>query len=218
MLKRFFAAIILAGATAASAATIVINHTMDLTTAGVGAAGVSRLEPLQGGPVTISLGDTVVFTLDFTGDQSLRLTNPDKLFAQPLNFGGPGIGGVNGHDGSMELFDLTGPARTVTSFPTYNSCCLHAGPFPLPADFMTGSGTIEFSGLRMTFTIDTLNGASSTILNTMYLWSNYSNGEVGSAGGPAHFGADVPEPALTGLLGLGALALAVRRRRARAAA
>ena len=204
-----------ATASVASAATVSINQTLDLTKAATSLSS-PQLQAIGTGfspavDFNLAVGDTLDYNLDFLGDQSLHATN---LFFIKAAFFSCCDSQLIGATGNLTLFDDTHTA-VFTSGPNTNPVGNSFGQ-----DFLISVPNITFSSLEYVAHVDSYSpfGPGTADTTREYTTPLFQAG-VQNSGSLNILGA-VPEPStwammLTGFLGLGAM---LRRRRALATA
>ncbi len=196
--------------TAATAATITLNQTLDLTQSSFAPSGFTGV---QGAPafgpgysVQIGVGDTFDYTIDFEGSQSLTLFNPTLLWA----FSYADISSQVSGTGQLSLLDATGGAILTSNVKSDSEGAVHFGQFFYASDFGGGlPSTLNFSGLHYVGTIDGYSepGVTSRTYNQPAFYF-ISEGSTVS---------NVPEPQTVALMfaGLALVTVAARRKNAR---
>ena len=209
-MKHFaFAAAMALAPVAAGAATITVNHVMDPANIEESLFQENLLTPF-----TLEVGDTLDFTLTFTGGQSISLTGDSYVWLLSLT-----------HDGSQALettgtLEFLGASGDVLNGPIPISQTdqeVHIGNYYDQSLYRTGGGAISFSGLRQIITINSATeiGGGEDEIDVLdvgpreyYSIALDTDGQVGSA--------VVPEPATWALMiaGFGLAGGALRRRSA----
>lgn len=197
-------------ASTASAATVTLNQTLDLTLASFAPSGFTGV---QGAPafspaynVAIAVGDTFDYTIDFTGGQNLTLTNASFLWA--FSYSGSPSSSVTG-TGTLSLLDSSGNAFLTSSVKTTTEGSVHFGQQYNNGDFSGAlTGNVTFYGLRYTGTLDAYGASISTRDYNQAAFYFTAEGNRTSV---------VPEPQTYALLlaGLGVVGLMARRREGR---
>jgi hypothetical protein len=211
-IATFFALASLAAvalAQSATAATITVNQTLDLTQPktlpGPGFQGWQSPPAFNGGfNVAIAEGDTFDFTIDFLGSQTLTLANASALWAFSYADVGSDVTGT----GTLALLDAAGNAFLTSNSFTSTEGFVHFGQYFNSGEFAGGlPASITFSGLRYVGTVDDYIDAGVTT-------KNYDNPGFYFVADRMAVGGAVPEPASWALMiaGFGLVGSAMRRR------
>ena len=186
----------------ATAGTIDVNQTLDLSTARVKQSNdlyFSGSPPFSGGyNVAIAAGDTFDFKIQFLPGQTITVTNLSEIQASSLS-NPPGY--VNS-TGSFKFLDATGTPILTSNLRTDTEGANHMGQVFQASDFTTVPTTLTFSGVEYI-------GKLNYYFNTPITTSNYSDSTLNIQGTNVVISSPVPEPSTLALLGLGSLALAV---------
>jgi hypothetical protein len=196
----------LALASGAGAATVAVNHTLDLTLAGLSPVGFTGVQGPPAfdevAPVALGLGDTLDLTIDFKGSQSLTLLNASMMWAFAYADLQSRVTGT----GQLSLLDSHGVAFLTSTWKTNSEGDFHFGQSFTVADFAGGlPGTLTFSGLRYVGTVEAYEAPGVTSRNyTMPAFYYDANTTVLA----------VPEPESVALMlaGLAGLAVSLRRK------
>ncbi len=201
---------LVAAAGASHATTVTLSTTLDLTQSGLGGGGfVSAGQGFSPDPFTpfaLEVGDTLDFTIDFLGNQSLTLYGPDLIWAFIY---ADTVSQVTG-TGTLDLFDSNGIAFLSSNPLVSTEGDVHYGQQFTSGDFNGGyPPVLTFYGLHFNGTIT---GYSGGVTSRLYSEPELVTNSVGAA--------VVPEPATWVLLmvGLGIAGASMRRRRAVVAA
>lgn len=203
---------VLTGLSAAQAATVTIDQTLDLTApkliSGPGFQGWQDTPAFSGGlSFDLSEGDELDYTIDFLGAQTLTLVNTTSLWA--FVYSGNPPSDVTG-TGTLSLLDSNGDAFLTSNIKVSTEGAIHFGQDFGAADFAGGlAGSLTFSGLRYVGTLDdyVLGGTTTRTYNTPAFFLNADQAIVGGV---------VPEPATWAMMiiGFGAAGSMIRRRKA----
>ena len=136
-------------AAGAGAATVTVNHTLDLSLAGFAASGFTGTQGApafdEAAPVALGIGDTLDFTIDFKGSQTLTLVDASTLWAFAYSDVRSRVSGT----GQLSLLDSHGVAFLTSALKTDVEGDFHFGQSFTSSDFAGGlPGTLTFSGLR----------------------------------------------------------------------
>jgi len=207
-----FSAMMLTSLSAAQAATVTVDQTLDLTAPkfipGPGFQGWQDTPAFNGGlSFDLSEGDTLDYTIDFLGAQTLTLMNATSLWA--FIYSGSPSSDVTG-TGTLSLLDSNGDAFLTSNIKVSTEGSVHFGQDFGNADFAGGlAGSLMFSGLRYVGTLDdyVLDGTTTRSYNTPAFFLNADDAIVGGV---------VPEPATWAMMiiGFGAAGSMIRRRKA----
>lgn len=190
----------------ATAATVVVDQTLDLSSAGFASSGFTYAPSSAFSPafsVQLAVGDTFDFTINFLGAQSLTLSNPSLLWAYAYSNQSSDVTGT----GRLELLDAHGAVSLSSNPKTDTEGVAHFGQNFDGSDFSGGlPASLTFSGMRYVGTVDAYATPGLTVR------THDSASFAFSA--DAHLVSGVPEPesVLLMLAGLGVLALCARRR------
>ena len=204
-------ALLLTGTTGAQAATtVVINQTLDLTQpkalSGPGFQGWQDTPAFNGG-VNFDLeeGDTLDYTVDFLGAQTLTLLNTSQIWAFIYAVGNSSD--VTG-TGVLTLLDANGAAILTSNSSTTTEGDFHFGQQFGLLEFTGGiPANLTFSGARYVGTVDDYVEAGVTT-------RNYNSPAFYVTTDSAVVGGAVPEPASWALMisGFGIAGAMLRRR------
>ena len=195
-------------AAAAQANTVTLNETLDLSTAQqnysftAGWRGFGSFSPAFS--FELAAGDSLDYTIDFKGEQTLTLTNPTFFWAFSYATSGESTG-ANG-TGTLTLLDTAGAPIFTTSVKTDDEGAVHFGQQFSDADFGGLPGVLTFGGLRYVGTLDGYDDPGVTV-------RTYADPQVLFNADGALVGG-VPEPAAWTLMiaGFGLAGIALRRR------
>jgi hypothetical protein len=194
------AALALAIPLSANAATVVVSHELDPANI---SASISQ-ENLAT-PFTLDVGDTLDFTLTFTGGP-ITLTGDSYLWLLSLTNTDSQTMFVSG------TFEFLGASANLVGGPipvSQDNSFVHIGAYLNSSEYRLDSAPITFSGIRQILTIDSSDvdinvnaGASS---REYYSIALSTDGRVGA----------IPEPGTWALMivGFGAAGAMIRRRR-----
>jgi len=140
----------------AGAATVPVNVTLDVNDIVPGAAGFTG--GVQNSPpfspaysVDLAVGDTLDFTIDFAGSQTLTINNLSMIWA--FSYGGPSSS-VTG-TGTLSFLDTAGNSIFTSNSKTDTEGSAHFGQFFYnPSDFSGLPNPITFGGVRYVGTVD----------------------------------------------------------------
>lgn len=190
----------------ASATTVTVNQTLDLTLAGFTTPGFTYAPTTAFSPafsVQLVVGDTFDFTIDFLGAQALTLSNPTLLWAYAYAAQSSDVTGT----GQLSLLDAAGVAFMSSNMKTDTEGAVHFGQYFNSSDFTGGlPTTLTFSGVRYVGTVDAYVEPGLT--------ARTHDSASFAFTADAHLISAVPEPesVLLMLAGLGVVALGARRR------
>lgn len=196
---------------AAEAATIVHNTELDLRKGQMAAdqrgylanvfASAGAAPELSNTPLSVTAGDTVIWTMRFANNEFLRLRDISFLRMMMAHA-----------DNSVDsrsfgsLIQLLGDGDAVLAQRDFEFGFL--GTVSLGISLTATAGTFDVKGVRLTQTIDSfINGPQTQQFNRPELWIQASNISIQSA---------IPEPGTWALmvLGFGMMGAAMRRRSA----
>ncbi len=208
-MKRFAAlvgALALALPVTANADTVTLNHVLD-------PALISTFisQDTLAMPFNLGVGDTLDFTLTFTGGQSVVLTGDSYLWMVFLTSdeGGASLD-------TTGTYEFLGASSNVVSGPipiSQDNSFAHVGNYLFESLYRTNSAPISFSGIRQ---IITINGVVNTDPDNISTSRDYASIALATDG---RIGA-IPEPGTWALMigGFGLAGAWLRRRRAVVAA
>jgi hypothetical protein len=192
-------ALIFISSVRASAATITVEQTLDITKTknvnfGVGFQGWQDSPAFNGGvDVQIAPGDTLDFTIKFLTGQSLSLTNPTFAWALLLT-NSPNPSEVNG-TGTLSFLDAAGVPILTSNSRTDDEGDAHFGQQYGGGDFSGGlPASLTFSGVHYVGVLNSY--AVPTEADRHYVSVSFIYGV-----------ASVPEPSTFALIGIGVLGL-----------
>jgi hypothetical protein len=220
MSLRLLAPLALACAAACApswSATVVVNASIAVANIEPGkfgfTAGAQDMPPFTGvSPFTLAINDTLDYTIDFVGNQTITIT--DASFLWPLVYSTSGGSQQTTATGSLQLLDANGSVLLTSATKTSTEGIVHIGQNFSDTDFGGGlSGPVTIGGLHYVGTVDAFvpaTGSDPVITSRDYA----SPGLYLTAGS---FVAGVPEPSewLLLLAGLAAVGGMTTRRRAR---
>jgi hypothetical protein len=193
--------------TAALAATSTVSTTLDVASIQPGLFGftggvLGNTNFAPGVNVVLAEGDTLDFTVDFVGNQTLTLNNFSTLWL--FSFADL-VSDVTG-TGTLSLLDTTGSALFTSNLKTDTEGEVHFGQFFGSSDFASLPSSVTFGGLRYVGTVDDY--IEPTVTERTYA----SPGLLFVADS---FTTNVPEPSTWALMlaGMGAVSTLARRRR-----
>jgi hypothetical protein len=197
------AALALAIPLSANADTVVVSH--ELNPANI---GLNLNQETLASPFTLGVGDTLDFTLTFTGGP-ITLTGDTVLWLLSLTADGDQAMQVSG------TFEFLGASGNLVGGPipiSQEMKYLHIGAYLTPGAYRLDSAPITFSGIRQILTINSsdadINVEVGASAREYYSVGLYTDGVVSG-------GAVVPEPGTWALMivGFGAAGAMIRRRR-----
>jgi PEP-CTERM motif len=215
MKKQSIVALFAVGAAFASnmalADTITINQTFDLTFPDAQSAGLLAISSDNFASVLVRTGDTVVLNYTFAAGQALQVssTGSAQTFgiglwqdnpASPENSSVFSIGNA-----SFNLIGANGSFPGSVAVSNQSGGRSNLGP-TLTGSFMPNNGTVNFTGLRATFDVTSLQNGQSF----------YNAGYFSVAADSVAVTTPVPEPETYAMMiaGLGMLAFLAKRRKA----
>lgn len=151
--RLVFTAATLALAGPALAVTQTVNTTLDLTKAALAPTGFTGTSTgFSAFPsFALAIGDTLDYTIDFLGGQSLILTNPGLIWG--FIFSGEPISGVTG-TGALQLLGATGSPIYISFSKTDTEYDVHFGQQFGPSDFASLPSSLQFWGLHYVGTVE----------------------------------------------------------------
>ena len=208
-------AIVLAGATGASADIVAVTQTLDLLTpktlSGPGLEGWQGAPAFSGGlSFDLAEGDTLDYSIDFLGGQSLTLSNATSLWAFVYAQTSSDVTGT----GTLTLLDQNGGSVLTSNFKTDTQGSIHFGQNFTSGDFTGGlPASLTFFGLHYVGVVDDYveQGVTTRHYEGPAFYFETRSATVNPGG--------VPEPETWALMigGFGLAGGALRRRRALAA-
>lgn len=214
MKKQSIVALFAVGAAFASnmalADTITINQTFDLTSPDTQLADLFKISSDNFASVLVRTGDTVVLNYTFAAGQALQLssTGSAQTFgiglwldeSAPENSSVFSIG-----NGSFNLIGANGNFPGSVAVTAQSNGRSNLGP-TLTGSFLPSSGTVNFTGLRATFDVTSLQNGQSF----------YNAGYFSVAADSVAVTTPVPEPETYAMMlaGLGMLGFLARRKNA----
>jgi hypothetical protein len=197
-MKKTIFLIGLLAASAAPAATVVVNHVYNPASIILGNINGELLAT----PFTLEAGDTLDITITFTGGALVTATGEDGLWLLSLTSGPSGTLNTSG------TLEFLGASANVVAGPiplSQSNSFSHVGSFYPSGLYRLDSNPISFTGLRQIITIDSDNiGEPREYFNVAL--THFSGTVVGGV---------IPEPGTWALLiaGFGLVGAAARRRR-----
>ena len=219
-MKRFYAllaaGVCLAASVPAVSATITKIVTIDLTGASISGTPGNGMGLLVAGstfaPISIASGDTLDYTINFSGTQAITVTEADSFYARLRAVSGASSTNVSG-SGTLTLFTSPSISSLATSYSYVSSDSAGQILDAVAAFDPTLPRDVTFTGVRYVGTVNyTTPGVPIRDYN---LPSFQVAGETVTVSGAA---AAVPEPASWALMvvGFGVVGGALRRRTVRA--
>ena len=212
----FFALFSLGAITVANSATVTVNQTADLTglcspsdcAAGSyfnnGAPNFSN-----DGPVSVTVGDTLKYNLDFIGNQQVTVTGL-AFFAPLLITVNQGQSALINMTGVLSFLDTSGNVIYSTPSFTNSDGSVHIGQFF--SSFPGLPSIFSFGGISYTGTLNSSSGLATRSYDGEYFLIRAQTVSVTAVPGPI-VGAGLPGL----MIGLGGLVMLSRRRRNQAA-
>lgn len=231
LLAATAAALAIAGA--AQAAAVIVSSTLDIS------------QPQNGGPnfggwrgftdgggafspsfaFDLAAGDSLDWTVDFVGQQTLTLVNPVTFWL--FNFETAGGAGQVNVTGKLELLDASGGLLYASDVLTDTEGQAHFGQFFSPGNFVGLPSTVTFGGLHYTGTLNSYGAPdpylsdpndpnSPLIQDPTPTIRTYGDPDFAFTADGSSVNGGVPEPATWALMlsGFGLAGANLRRRRA----
>ena len=143
-------------------ATVVVNASIDVaafkTAPDPGAfgftAGAQDMPPFSGVlPFSLAIGDTLDYTIDFVGSQTITITN--TTFLWPLLYASSGGNQQTASTGSLQLLDAAGGVMLTSVIKTDTEGTVHIGQNFSGADFGGAlTGPVTIGGLHYVGTVN----------------------------------------------------------------
>jgi hypothetical protein len=202
MQSRFLISVIVvlsAFASPASAATVTINDTLNLTgqcssSNCTGGQYFGSTNVMSNGSYSVDVveGDTINITIDFLGGQQITASNVSFLASFLFASGGPGT--THQEVGTLTLLSVTRAPVFSTTF-SETSGAVHVGPFAGGAELIGMPTQITFGGVNYTGVVtDYAFGTTRNYTSTNF-WLNARDISVSIAA--------VPEPSTWAMMILG---------------
>jgi PEP-CTERM motif len=216
MHKTTISALALACAAAcgvSQAVTVTVAYTLDAAQIGTIAPGFFGAQDLPAftskAPISLAVGDTLDYTVDFQGAQTVTLSNPASFWA--LIYSNSGGSQNTTMTGVVSLLDSSGAVLFTSSTLSTTEAQVHVGQFA-PAGFFAGlPTTVTFGGVRWVGTVDSYApyGAGDPTITSR----DYETPGLFFRG--SSFVTSVPEPGTWALMLGGLLAVGSRAARSR---
>ncbi|WP_174275315.1 PEPxxWA-CTERM sorting domain-containing protein [Sphingomonas bacterium] len=192
-------------------APVIVTSTVDLLNTSQTSTSLHTISSVaaQLSPaVAIAAGDTLDFTINFAGNESITLNGDRKFFAELQTAAGQAQANAN-MTGTLYLL---GTNYSMTKTGTEGTD--HVGEQYVLADINAAGlpSTVTFNGLRW---VGTINSYDSGVTSRLYDLPSFSVTASGAAVINGSAAGAVPEPATWGMmvLGFGATGAALRRRK-----
>ncbi len=207
------ALILLLGASAATASSVSITETFDISNLGsICTISDCYLQPtgasVPGHGFDLAVGDTLDHRINFTNNQGITLTNPSMLWLLTYATTNSDVTGV----GSLSLLDVHGNAFLTSNVLTDTESAVHFGQFFYATNFSSPlPSSLTFFGLEYVGTVISYGSGETT--------REYTSSALVMSADQFSLAA-APEPASWTLmmLGVGGMGAALRTRRRKAVA